>query len=67
MIDIANFGTVVRSGGVCEFYPCAQLQLETQICKGIPAKSNAHKSEMLMSKLAQITQLSEVQVNLVLH
>ena len=59
VVDIANFGAVVRSSGVSEFYPCTQLQLETSISKALPTKNIANRSEMLISKLAQLTQLSE--------
>jgi hypothetical protein len=62
-VEIIGFGTVVRSNGVSEFYPCAQLQIETLISKGVPSKQIANRSEMQMSKLAQITQLTEQQVN----
>lgn len=63
VVEIPGFGTVVRSNGVSEFYPCAQFQIETLISKGVPSSKIANRSEMLLSKLAEITQLTEQQVN----
>ena len=72
--DITQFGTVIRNtklGQASEFVPSNMLQLETKIFKAIPAKliadSSVARQELLLQKLAAVTQLSEAAVNQILN
>lgn len=68
--DIYSFGTVIRNnatGSNAEFVPSNVLQLETHISKSIPSKilqePSSLRQELLLAKIASVTQLPETTVN----
>lgn len=63
--DVFSFGTVIRNNTSAasnsEFIPSHVLQMETHISKAMPAKfsESCLRQELLLSKIASVTQLSE--------
>jgi ABC-type phosphate transport system auxiliary subunit len=68
--DIQNFGAFLHSqnNGSTEFIPSNVMQLETHIAKAFPVKvaETCKRQELTVTKIAQVTQLPQSAVNLIL-
>jgi hypothetical protein len=59
----------INIGQSLEFIPAAVLQLETNITRGFPSRlpESTQRHELLLSKIATVTQLSETSVHQILN